>query len=113
MNAFFAYLILALLPLFFAGAKPNSAPGIQKKSLEILNVVVVKSGTGATIYWETNLRSDGSVAIEDYAIADEVTGTRHSVAIPYLIAGIPYEFTLYSYSAIYGSAPPYAGSFTL
>lgn len=108
-----AYLMLASLPMSFTGAKPDSAPGIQKKSLETFNVRVVKVGADAIISWETNFRSSGSVAIDDYAILDATVGTRHSVTIPFVIEGLEYFFSLYSVSEIYGASIPYEGSFKL
>ncbi len=107
-----AFLMLASVPMFFAGAKPNSAPGIQKKSLEILNVTIVEIGTEVEISWETNFRAQGAVAIDDYVIADEAIGTRHSVTIPYIIERLTYTFSIVSFSELYRSAVPYEGSFT-
>ena len=108
-----ALLILGSVPIFFATARPEVAPGIQKKSLQILGVSVATTESTATISWETNAPSSGSVTISDFGFIDEKTGTRHSVTIPYLTPGAPYTFVIHSYNDLYGAALPYAGSFTL
>jgi hypothetical protein len=108
-----ALLILTLIPSFFAAAKPEDAPGIQKKTLEILHVSVATTATTATISWETNTPSTGSILADGYAIVDDKTGTRHSVTIPFLIAGLQYHFLVDAFSEIYGEAIPYEVSLTL
>ncbi len=105
-----ALLIMASVPLFFAGAKPDTAPGIKKKPLEITNVLVVRAGTGATISWETNSRAEGAVALEDYYIPAETVATRHSITIPSVNEGV--AFRIFSFSAVYGAAIPYDSIFT-
>ena len=102
-----ALLILALVPSFFVGAKPENAPGIQKKTLQIVHVSVDTTATTATISWETNTPSMGSILADGYAIIDDKTGTRHSVTIPFLIAGLEYHFLVDAFSEIYGEAIPY------
>jgi len=108
-----ALLILAIVPGFFATAKPENAPGIRKKTLQILNVSVATTATTATISWETNTPSMGSILADGYAILDDKTGTRHSVTIPFLIAGLEYRFLVDAFSEIYGEANPYEISLTL
>ncbi len=112
MIKLFAFLMLVSVPIFFAGAKPDSAPGIKKKSLEIYNITVVKTGTDVKISWETNFRANGSVIMDDYEIAEEMIATRHSITIPFVLEGTPYSFRIVAFSEFYGSAAPHDGSFT-
>jgi hypothetical protein len=108
-----ALLILVLVPSFFAIAKPENAPGIQKKTLQVLNVSVATTATTATISWDTNAPSMGSIHADGYAIIDDKTGARHSVTIPFLIAGLEYHFRVDAFSEIYGEAIPYEVRVTL
>ena len=110
---FVAVAILATVPLFIATASPESAPGIQKKTLEIFNVRVVTTATTVTISWETNVSSMGVVNLSDFGIIDDKTGTRHSITIPGLVPGGEYHFIIQSFSDRYGAAAPYSGGFTL
>ena len=94
-----ALLMLTSFPTFFANANPENAPGYQKKSLEILDVSVVTSGTSATISWQTNFPSMGLLETSDTGHLDVKTGTRHSITIP-LVAGS--SFRIVAVSERYG-----------
>ena len=107
-----ALLILASVPMYFAAAKPEEAPGIQKKTLQIFNVSVDTTSTTATISWETNCPSMGSVLIEDYIILDDKHNTHHSVTIPFT-AGWEYHVEIRAFSEAFGSAGPVEVIFTL
>jgi hypothetical protein len=108
-----AFLMLSFFPTFFATANPESAPGIQKKTLEIIEVSVVTSATSATISWQTNLPCTGVLeTVGGAGRLDEKTGTRHSITIPSLVPGLEYPFRIVVFSDRYGS-DIYVGTFTL
>jgi hypothetical protein len=99
-----AVLMLLSAPTYFATAKPEDAPGIQKKPLHILNFSVETTATSATVSWETNIPSMGSIFFQNIGILDDKTGTRHSVTIPFLSPDIEYHVRIEAFSEVFG--PP-------
>lgn len=106
----FALLMLVTVPPLLVGARTENAPGIQKKTLEIHNVGISITDMVATITWETNIPAEGAVAVLDYLEEVGKIGTSHSVSVP-VVRGFPYDFTIVSFSVIFGSATPVHGSF--
>ena len=108
-----ASLMLLSIPLLFAGGKPETPPGVDKKTLEILDLAVVTTATTATISWRTNFPAFGSVDFLDSPQADVKSGVHHSFTFTALSSGPEYEFVIRSFSERYGDATPVEVTVTL